>query len=92
MSRQVDRGTPQLRGMKAPPPELPPPLRRNKVLLSLSDEERAVLAAIAAARGGEPIATAARVLAVAAARFLLDKSNPRTPARPKAPKTRRKRP
>lgn len=74
MSRPRARPAPKLRGLKAPPPEPPPPIRRNKILLSLSDEERGALAAIAAERGGEPIATAARVLAVAAARFLLEKS------------------
>lgn len=74
MSRPRARPEPKLRGLKAPPPEPPPPIRRNKILLSLTDEERGVLAAIAAARGGEPIATTARALAVAAARFLLGKS------------------
>lgn len=73
MSRPRDRTAPRLQGLKVPPSEVPP-RRSRKILISLSEDELAALVAVAASRGGEPLATTARVLAVAAATMLLGRT------------------
>lgn len=69
-SRKASAARPQAR----PTLTIPEPERRERrskaILLKLTEEENALLARVAASRG-EPLATAARVLALAAAQAAL---------------------